>query len=117
MTATYGTCAMQMPSNDVVMDAEGMEYLEGGAPSCKMLANNLKGLWNSSENARRAFTLSGYTYGYFAKIATMSYTVVATGIAANLGITLGLINTVLGVIAAASALGVVCYLATNRVFY
>ena len=30
MTATYGTCTMQMPSNYVSMDAEEMEYLEGG---------------------------------------------------------------------------------------
>lgn len=35
--------ALQMPSNYVVMDAEEMEYLDGGAPSCKTLANNLKG--------------------------------------------------------------------------
>ena len=110
-------CALQMPSNYVIMDAEEMEYLEGGAASCKMLANNLRGLWNSSENARRAFTLSGYTYGYFAQIATMSYAVVATGIAAQLGVTLGTINVVLGVIAAVGAIGVVYYLATNRVFY
>jgi len=30
MTATHGACALQMPSNYGVMDAEEMEYLEGG---------------------------------------------------------------------------------------
>ena len=30
MTTTYGTCTLQMPSNYVVMDAEEMEYLDGG---------------------------------------------------------------------------------------
>lgn len=47
----------------------------------------------------------------------MSYTVVAAGIAAQLGVTLGSINLVLGIIAAACAVGVVYYLSTNRVFY
>ena len=117
MTTTYGTCALQMPSNYVVMDAEEMEYLDGGAPSCKTLANNLKGLWLSSEEARRAFKLAGYTLSYFTRIAAMSYTVVAAGIAAQLGVTLGSINLVLGIIAAACAVGVVYYLSTNRVFY
>lgn len=30
MNATYGTCALQMPSSYVLMDTEEMEYLDGG---------------------------------------------------------------------------------------
>lgn len=117
MSTTYGTCALQLPVSYVLMDSEEMEYLDGGAASPKMLADNLKGLYYSCSEAARALRLGGYSLGYIAKIAKMSYPVIAGSIAANLGVTLSTINVVLGIIAAVGAAGATYYLATNRVFY
>lgn len=117
MSATYGTCALQFPSSYVVMDAEEMEYLDGGAASSKMLVDNLTGLWYSCSQASRALRMGGYSLGYIASLAKMSYPVIAGSIAVKLGATLGTINIALGVIAAVGAAGATYYLATNRVFY
>lgn len=62
MTTTYGTCALQMPSNYVVMDAEEMTYVDGGA----------NGFWNARGTVAAIIdkALAVYTCG--ASLLTLS---------------------------------------------
>lgn len=110
--------ALVMPSSFAVVVAEEMEYLCGGAtPSSQVLSNNLVGLFNSCRQASQALRGGGLTIGYLYSVAKMSYSVVATCIAAKLGVALGTINLAVGVIAFLGAAGATYYLATHKVFY
>lgn len=107
-----------MPSSFTQVVSEEMEYLCGGAtPSSKTLSQNLVGLFNSCRLAAQALRGSGFSIGYLCGMAKMSYTVIATTVAAKLGVTLATINWVAGIIAFVGTVGVTYYLATHKVFY
>lgn len=115
-TYANGTAALQFPSNYVLMDAEEMEYVDGGW-SGTVFANNLVGIWNKTAGARHALRGSGFSYAFLASTATMSYSYIVGSIAAKLMVALSTINFVVAAIASLAAASTISYLGNNRKFY
>ena len=68
MSTTYGACALQFPSNYVLMDTEEMEYLDGGG-------------WQTYKGAdalRQLTVMAGQAFGYYGTSVRLGQVCLAT---------------------------------------
>lgn len=103
-----------MPSNYVVVNADEMEYVEGGF-SWSTLGKSLKNLINKYSFAKCALMGSGITMVTIAKIAAGSATYLYATIATTLG-SIACANWVVGLVIGVSAVTAIYVMGTWECF-
>jgi len=96
------TGTLTMPKNYVAIEAEEMEYLDGGGWSGRTFANNLLGL---AVRSARAFAVLGITKAQITSIATFSYAMAATKFGTKIVTAASIVGGIVGGLIAALAAG------------
>lgn len=107
--------ALVMPKSFAVVSNDEMTYVDGG--TAKNFCNNLKGLWNKSQDIRWALKCGGFSWGYICGLAKASYWYVCGTVAAKLGITISLVSRALAVVAALGTVAAATYIWNKRIWY